>query len=299
MDHLARIYSKLLDLNRADFVRIDHSDTIVSIVYLVTQPSERNLILKVCTRDEDYYRELYFLNSLKKTLPVPQVIKTIEPINDRPGAILLEYLDGSLLQENDWNQALAYEVGTKLASLHRHRTKNFGDLTKPHRLTPNAYDYFKDKFYEELEECSNHLSEKVIKQCKHYFDSQKQVLFSVDGPCIVHRDFRPGNIVIHKGQLIGIIDWASGRSGFAEQDFCSMEHRKWPKNPVHKQSLFEGYSSVRPLPDFNSIMPLLQLGRALAVIGFTVKSSTWNGKYQKLYQYNCQFIDRFLPQKMM
>jgi len=92
---------------------------------------------------------------------------------------------------------------------------------------------------------------------------------------------------------MGIIDWASARFGFAEQDFCSMEHRNWPRNPEHKQSLLEGYSSIRQVPNYKAIMPLLRLGRALAVIGFTVTNGTWKGKDQEIYQYNRRFLDKF------
>jgi hypothetical protein len=40
-------------------------------------------------------------------------------------------------------------------------------------------------------------------------------------------------------------------------------------------------------------MPLLQLGRALAVIGYTFKSKTWNNSNSGLYTYNRQFLDSF------
>ena len=73
-----------------------------------------------------------------------------------------------------------------------------------------------------------------------YYESQQHLFDSVDGPCMIHRDFRPGNMIVHHGKLMGILDWASTRFGFAEQDFCSMEHRHWPGNPEHKHSLLAG-----------------------------------------------------------
>jgi len=293
MDNLTEVYRDCLDLNRAVFSRIDHNDTMVAIIYRVDLPSKKSLILKICTRDKDFYRELYFLNALAGVLPIPKVEKVVEPIGGRAGAILMECLEGSLLTESDWSNELAHAVGTNLALLHSKRADIYGDATQCESYAKNARDYFKDKFFEELNECANHLPKETISSCVDYWESHQNLLKGVDGPCIVHRDFRPGNIIVYNGKLVGIIDWASARFGFAEQDFCSMEHRNWPSNPKYKQALLAGYSSIRKLPNYNAVMPLLRLGRALAVIGFTVSSGTWDGKDKEIYQYNQKFIDSF------
>ncbi len=102
------------------------------------------------------------------------------------------------------------------------------------------------KFQEELDECKGHLPENLIEKCSAYLDSCQNLLVNVDGPCIVHRDFRPGNMIVWHGRLQGIIDWASARSGFAEQDFCSIEHFKWAPHSKYKKILLDGYSSIRP-----------------------------------------------------
>ncbi|MCP5507649.1 MAG: aminoglycoside phosphotransferase family protein [Chlamydiales bacterium] len=293
MDNLTEVYRDCLDLNRAVFSRIDHNDTMVAVVYRVDQPAEKSLILKICTRDKDFHRELYFLNALAGVLPIPKVEKVVEPIGGRAGAILMECLEGSLLTESDWSNELANEVGTNLALLHSKRADVYGDVTQSESYAKNARDYFKDKFFEELNECANHLPKETISSCVDYWESHQNLLEGVDGPCIVHRDFRPGNMIVYNGKLVGVIDWASARFGFAEQDFCSMEHRSWPKNSKHKQALLAGYSTIRKLPNHNAVMPLLRLGRALAVIGFTVSSGTWEGKDKEIYQYNRKFLDGF------
>jgi aminoglycoside phosphotransferase (APT) family kinase protein len=38
-------------------------------------------------------------------------------------------------------------------------------------------------------------------QCQDYFNHNINLLGSADGPCITHRDFRPGNILIHEGKI--------------------------------------------------------------------------------------------------
>lgn len=286
-------YEEFFDLKDAVFSRIDHSETMVAVVYRVDMPSKKPLILKICTRDKDFSRELYFLNTFAEDLPVPNVIKVFKPTAGRPGAILMECLEGTLLRETDWSFELAYEVGEKLALLHSKRTDAYGDSVKVGNLTRNSLEYFKEKFFEELNECVDHLPQKVVGHCQDYFESYQILLGAVDGPCMVHRDFRPGNMIVQNGKLLGIIDWASARFGFAEQDFCSMEHRHWPRNQEYKQALLDGYSSIRKVPNYHAVMPLLRLGRALAVIGFTVSSGTWDSKDKEIYQYNRQFLDGF------
>jgi Ser/Thr protein kinase RdoA (MazF antagonist) len=142
-----------------------------------------------------------------------------------------------------------------------------------------------------LKECKDHLPKAMLEQCRRYFDDHLYLLKSVDGPCVIHRDFQPGNIIAQGGKIQGIIDWSSGRAGFAEDDLCTMEHGGWLLNPKIKKQFLEGYSSVRPVPDYSALMPLLRLNRAIAAVGFTVKRGTWNGINARAYQYNLHFLE--------
>lgn len=297
MEELLESLKRNFDISQAHFSHIDHSETLVALVYRVDLPSKKSFILKVCTRNKDFYRELYFLNTLAEVLPVPKVEKLVQPAEGHAGAILMEYLEGTLLEESDWSHELAYEVGTNLALLHLTREDTFGDFTDCKKYGKSANGYFKGKFFEELNECVNHLPKEIIRFCQDYYRSNQYLLDRVDGPCIVHRDFRPGNIIVYKRRLVGIIDWASARFGFAEQDFCLMEHINWPRNPEFKQALLAGYSSIRKVPNYNSVMPLLRLGRAISVIGFTAVSDTWDSKNKEIYKYNRQFLNDFFLKK--
>ena len=109
----------------------------------------------------------------------------------------------------------------------------------------------------------------------------------------MHWDFRPGNIVAFNGTIQGIIDWSSSRSDFAEEDFCLMEHDDWANDPATKESFLSGYASIRPVPDYTEIMPLLRLNKALASIGFTVRTNTWATKNAQFYERNRQYIETF------
>lgn len=103
-------------------------------------------------------------------------------------------------------------------------------------------------------------------------------------------------MIVNKNKIQGIIDWAGGRASFAEEDFCPLEFGEWTLNKFSKESFLKGYASVRPVPDYSNVMPLLALSRAIATIGFTIKSGTWESKNANLYQHNIQFLGSFLEE---
>lgn len=285
------LYQQLLHLQGSIFSRIDHDDAMVATVYKVTQATGRELILKICTRANDYLREVYFLQRLADFVPVPRVMQVVQPKPGVHGAILMECLPGSLLKTTDITDTLAYELGVQLARIHLNRVAGYGDLIQPEDLRPDPRIHFTMKFEEGFAECSNHLPQALLEQCRQYYDTHRNLLEAVDGPCIVHRDFRPGNLIVNDGKLQGIIDWSSARASFAEEDFCSMEHGEWAIEPVCKKSFLAGYASIRPVPDYTAIMPLLRLSKAFATIGFTVKRGTWDKSHARVYQFNRGFLN--------
>lgn len=293
MDNLITLYKQRLNLHGATFIRIDHDDAMVAIVYKVTEPTGLPLILKISTRTQDYLRELFFLKHFAGILPVPRIIQEVPPDTGIHGAILMECLPGTLLKIIDLTDTLAYDIGSQLAGIHINRVDGYGDLTQPHNLSSDPRIYFTCKFEEGFAECSDHLPKTLLDQCHRYYDDHINLLSSVDGPCMIHRDFRPGNVIINNGKLQGIIDWASGRSSFSEEDFCPLELKEWGERPTRIKSFLRGYESIRPIPDYSAIMPLLRLSRAFATIGFTIKHGTWANRHARLYQIHRQFLDGF------
>lgn len=157
--------------------------------------------------------------------------------------------------------------------------------------------YFTRKFEEGLSECKNNLPQSLIEQCRSYFDKHiNSLLLAADGPYIVHRDFRPGNIIAYNGKLQGIIDWSSARASFAQEDFCSMEHTEWQIDSSSRKYFLEGYASVRLIPNYDIVIPLLRLSKAIATIGFIVKRGTYESN-ENLYHFNRQFIETLFEDK--
>lgn len=284
-------YKQYFQLPEGEFTLISHADTIISKVYDVVASNEHRFILKIYPETNHYLREVYFLQKLKSCIRVPKMIGAIEPASNRFGAILMEHLEGHLLQASDLSHDLAFEIGIALARIHNNQTTGYGDLINPDTFTQDPILYFSAKFEEELNECKHHLPKELIKKSRLYLEKHQTLLRSVDGPCIIHRDFRPGNLIVSNHKLCGIIDWASSRSGFAEQDFCSIM-KSIPLK--YEKALLEGYATIRPVPNYQAIMPLLELGRSIAVIGFTVKSDMWNTHHKELYQHYLTLLHSFI-----
>jgi Ser/Thr protein kinase RdoA (MazF antagonist) len=291
MDHLIALYEQRLGLQGAALSLIDHEDATVATVYKVTPLTGCELVLKICSRPSDYLHEVYFLKRFAGSLPIPRVVQIVPPEAQIDGAILMECFRGALLKITDYSDTLAFEMGMLLARIHQNRVAGYGDLVQPDELSPDPRLHFTAKFEEGFEECKNHLPKALLEQCQRYYGAHINLLASVDGPCIVHRDFRPGNVMVYEGKIEGIIDWSSGRASFAEEDFCSMEHRDWAVDSTTKKSFLAGYATIRPVPDYSAVMPLLRLSKAIATIGFTVKRRTWDGSQARLYQFNRHFLD--------
>lgn len=289
MDDLADLYRRKLNLPNAVYTYIDHEDAMVAAVFKILQPGSPDLILKVCSRNGDFLRESYFLSRFADKIPVPKIIQLIEPEVGLDAAILMECVQGDLLKSEIVTKALAWEIGSLLARIHLEHADGYGDLTNPSHLSNDPRISFTMKFEEGLEECKGHLPDSLLETCRCRFNKDINLLLSADGPCVIHRDFRLGNLIASDGKVRGIIDWSSGRGGFAEDDFCPLEFGEWPADC--KSFFLEGYASIRRVPDYKLMMPLLRLSRAVAAVGFTVKRDTWKSKNSKLYQFNLSYLE--------
>ncbi|MBA2710286.1 MAG: phosphotransferase [Tatlockia sp.] len=290
-------YKQKLNLHEATFFPIQHEEAMVAIVYKVIFSKSTPYILKICPRAEDYWREVYFLKCLSELLPVPKIIQVEPPSSSNYGAILMECLSGHLLNKKEITDKLIYESGTLLAHIHLNRVNLYGDLTQELSLSPESCHPFTHKFEESFLECSHHLPKNILEKSYQYFKNHVDALSLVDGPCIIHRDFRPGNIIFLDNKITGIIDWASARASFAEDDFSPLELNEWSNDTKLKKSFLNGYASVRPIPEYKLIIPLLLMNRAFATIGFTVKKETWNNIHASIYQANLDYLEDFVKKQ--
>lgn len=292
-DIILDFYKQRLKLSDAKFMRVEHEDAIVAVVYKIIMATGENFILKITANNEDYLREVYFLKFFADKLLVPKIKEVLPPEKEVKGAILMECLPGMLLTKDDLTETLAFEIGSELGKIHSNSTIGYGDLIYPKELNSDARLPFTAKFEEGIAECRSHLPNALLKKCLQFYDNHVPLLLSADGPCIIHRDFRPGNLMIQNKKLQGIIDWASARASFAEEDFCSMEFGGWLNKASIRKSFLQGYTTIRVVPDYQKLSPLLRLSKAIATIGFTVKRRTFNNAHSNLYQIHYQFLESF------
>ncbi len=288
------LYQELLGLEDALFSLIEHEDAIVAIVYEVTMPNGKKFILKICEQNRHFLREVYFLNALKDQIPVPKIIQTIEPNAERYGAILMEYLPGQVLSEETLTCELAEEAGYELARLHLNSAQGYGDLIIKESLSRDPKADLLQRFDEGIQECEPHLPSSLLNHCRHFFHTHLHLFELVDGPCLIHRDFRPGNLLADKNKLLGIIDWASARAGFAQEDFCSLEMGEWSTQTTIQAAFLSGYETIRPIPNFQEMMPLLKLSRSAAILGYLYKTGIYNTSCAKLHQSHLHFLETFI-----
>ncbi|CCB88564.1 phosphotransferase enzyme family protein [Simkania negevensis] len=288
------LYQKLLGLDHAQFSLIQHEDAIVAIVYEVIEPSGKKLILKICEQERHFLREVYFLEALKDKIPVPQILQAIEPNSKRHGAILMEYLPGQVLNKETLTCELAEKAGYQLARLHLNSEKGYGDLISKDSLTQDPKADLIQRFEEGLDECEAHLPSSLLNECRHYFHTHLYLLELADGPCIIHRDFRPGNLLANKNKLLGIIDWASARAGFAQEDFSSLEMGEWSTQASIQAAFLSGYETIRPIPRYQELMPLLKLSRSAAILGYLYRKGIYHKSSAKLHQSHLNFLKTFI-----
>lgn len=286
-------YKKQFSLQNASFSLIEHEDAMVAQVYRIDKADGQKFILKICANKNHSLREIYFIKYFQDTLPVPRIIQYFEPTESIPGAILMEYIPGSILKIEGVTAQLAYQAGSLLARIHQHRQSGYGDIGAYPLLNHDPRVFFTEKFEHELSECVNHLPRDLIDACKKYFNKNiNSLTLRADGPCIVHRDYRPGNIIESNGRIQAIIDWSSALSGFAQEDFCTMEHTEWSRDDSSKKNFLQGYSTIRAIPHYDEILPLLRLSKAIVIVGFIAKRGI-NAKNNYLYNFNRQFLENF------
>lgn len=287
-------YRRYFNLHDATFELVEHEDATVGIVYKVIVPDGKCYILKISKHTRHYTREKYFLSLLKDTSFAPRIIDYIEPKPDLYGALLIEYVPGRLLTLNDYAKKLVYEVGSILARIHCYKFLGFGDPSNSKDFIHEARLYLSQEFEEGFSECKDYLPALLLKRIRAYYESHSSFLRSVDDACLMHNDFRPGNILICDNGGISVIDWASSRAGLAQEDFYYIESGDWHFSSGLKKDFFAGYASVCSVPDYSHILPLLCLSKALNILGFTFKNDRWKDDLSKLYEAKYADIQKLL-----
>lgn len=113
-----------------------------------------------------------------------------------------------------------------------------------------------------------------------YIDNNISSLEYQAGARLLHNDFHPKNIIIHEGQLAGIIDWECSQFGEADFELAHLFH--WciyptiPDNnlSLYLKSIVKNLQSISGVPNFEKRLTIYQLEHELNQL-------MWNGLKQE------------------
>lgn len=271
-------YKKYIDqlgINVSDVFNVPESFS--SEVYSLLLKNGEKVILKIPYNKSKLLREYKMLELLKDKLPVPKVLDFFEGNENLKGALLLSYIDGNpIIGEID--KKLAYDMGELLAKLHVVPMKYY-QLTEDN--TKDWWISIKTRFKEWTKECENGMTPHMLNKCIKVFEKMYKDLPTPDGPCVIHFDYRPGNILTKNNEIKGLIDFESSRGGSSDIDFTKSKLYVWDKYIGTKEAFINGYKSIRPLPDIEKTLPFYLFYNGFGGVAWCVRRNELNGEFMK------------------
>lgn len=177
--------------------------------------SNQIFVLRIYAKaDKSCHKEFTIHNTVKDFIPVPEIyyINDEQTVIDKPYA-LVQFLDGIMLDkyiaENaGFDDILAEEIGEKLGYLHRKEFDKEGYLDENLNIVGDLppilswYGYFlNDRAGERL---GSRMKTKVF-EC--LADNNSLLVQMTQKFVFSHGDFRPSNLMVKDGKLLGILDW--------------------------------------------------------------------------------------------
>jgi len=262
-----------------------------SIVRILTLESGERLVLKIPFIQRKLFRELRALQDLQGDLPVPEVIDYRVRDDGGPSALLLSVLPGKIVTSTVTPE-LAFALGALLGRLHTHRLDRFGDAFEATEASPPEWWTMLDCMFQRWQPlCVGVMPLELFQGTLDCYAKLYASLPEPDGPCWVHFDYRPGNVLVQGTRITGLIDFESSRGGSADLDFIKVKNRVWDVCPGTKEAFLNGYTSVRPLPDIESTLPFYALHNAFGGIAWCVRRS---GTEDPFFRENMDRLERVL-----
>ncbi len=256
-----------LSVSGMQSVEGSHSST----VRILCLDSGEKLVLKIPFSHTKMLREMRILQRLHGELPVPKVVDYWVRDDDSPGVLLLSWLPGKPMT-GTVTPELSLKLGELLAQLHTHKVLSFGDeLHDPELLSHDWWQYLDNILQTWVPVCRTVMPTALFDRTLKRYDELRMDLPEPDGPCVIHCDYRPGNILAEGGEITGLIDFESTRGGSADLDFVKIKGYVWDISPGTKDTFLTGYASVRELPDIERTMPLYELRNAFGGVAWCAR----------------------------
>lgn len=264
---LTRVLQQLkLDVLSFDEVDDSHSST----VYKCKLHSGKQVYLKIPYTKVKYDRELAAYEVLKGRVSIPDMLDFWPGDEECPGAFILSELKGRPLANTD-SSAVAFQVGVLHAAMHEVRPPADMELTGIDNEFPRWADFVERQFTSFAEDVKEILDGTLYNQSMETFERMKRELPPPDSPCFLHMDFRPANIIVDGDRVSGVIDFESVRFGAADIDFTKLYRDFLSADTSMYHAYREGYTSVRPLPDLEAVLPFYRFTDAFNSIGWCAR----------------------------
>jgi len=261
-----------------------------STVRLLTLASGERVVLKIPYTPLKFVREVTALQDLTD-LPVPRLIDAWAPEGDSSGALLISHLPGDPMQVPA-PLGLVRDMGRLLAGLHLHRLPNFGEVTRsPGDAELGWWETMSRRFDLWVETCQGVVVDGLLLRIRRAHDDLSADLPSADGPCWVHADFRPGNVLVTEGRIIGLIDFESARGGSADLDFVKVSHALFDEQSESRTAFLAGYDTVRPHPDIDRTLPYYRLHNAVGGLAWCIRRTDIHDPF---YRENYDVVQQIL-----
>lgn len=245
-------------------------DSYSSEVYKLHLSGGETVYLKIPFNKHKWVREQRILQMLQGIMPVPEILDIWTGDDARPGALLLSAIPGTACPETP-DRELAYQIGVLHATMHQQHMPEYGvhDADGFKALPHNDWRLYQQSNFADWQQvCRTILEPDLFEACLEYFAAAYAALPQPDGPCLIHMDFRPGNILVNGQAVTGLIDFESARSGAAEADFTKMSRYIWTGHPQAREHYAAGYEAVRPLPDLDRVLPFYQFYDAFSGVAW-------------------------------
>ncbi|MGF2615131.1 aminoglycoside phosphotransferase family protein [Rossellomorea vietnamensis] len=242
-------------------------DSFSSTVYKCTLTNGENVYLKMPFSKVKLQRELEAYKILKGRVAIPELLDFWRGDEECAGAFLLAELKGKPLTSMV-SPTVAYQVGVLHAEMHSVSPPEDIELKGIKNEFSNWSQFIEDQFYSFAQDVKDILNEDLYRKSIERFEEMKKQLPAPDGPSFVHMDFRPANIIVNNEEVSGIIDFESVRFGSTEVDFTKLYRDFLSVDDNLYTAYKEGYSSIRPLIDLESVLPFYRFADAFNSIGW-------------------------------
>jgi aminoglycoside phosphotransferase (APT) family kinase protein len=184
-------------------------------------------------------------------LPLTPTLLDYREVDDK-AYILYKAIPGrSIVDQSDLTESTVSQMGKVLFLLHSQNSESFGGFATWHELLIDNVDRYLNHFAgEELV---------LAKLGAKVFYQHLELIPNSDSPVPVHFDFRPGNILLHKGIVTGLIDFESARGGHPSMDFTKVRHQLWENVPKSREWFLAGYGEQVWIEHIDDLLDLYTL----------------------------------------